>query len=66
NRDTYDKLVFDDLRRNATLLAMLAYLASEDPRRMPRTQRTDLPANAQTGQPGTWPACAPATRNIGG
>jgi carboxypeptidase Q len=66
NRDTYDKLVFDDLRRNATMLAMLAYLASEDPRRMPRTQRTDLPANPQTGAPGTWPACVPATRNIGG
>ena len=29
NRDTYDKIVFDDLRNNATLAAMLAYLASE-------------------------------------
>ena len=63
-RDTYDKLAFDDLRRNATLLAMLAYLASEEPQRVPRTQRTDLPANPQTGQPGTWPTCEPATRNI--
>jgi Zn-dependent M28 family amino/carboxypeptidase len=32
NRDTYDKVSFDDLRMNATLVAVLAYLASEDPR----------------------------------
>jgi carboxypeptidase Q len=64
-RDTYDKLVFDDLRRNATMLAMLAYLASEDPQRVPRTMRTDLPADAQ-GKPGRWPECQPATRSIGG
>ena len=31
NRDTYDKVVFDDLKHNATLAAMMAYLASEDP-----------------------------------
>jgi hypothetical protein len=33
NRDTFDKIVFDDLRNNATLVAMLAYAASEDPER---------------------------------
>lgn len=31
NRDTYDKLVFDDLKNNAILTAILAYMASEDP-----------------------------------
>lgn len=31
DRDTFDKIVFDDLKSNATLTAMLAYLASEDP-----------------------------------
>ena len=30
-RDTYDKIVFDDLKANAVLTAMLVYLASEDP-----------------------------------
>ena len=40
NRDTYDKLVFDDLMNNATLTAMLAYLASEDPEMIPRDQRS--------------------------
>jgi hypothetical protein len=35
-RDTYDKVVFDDLKGNATLTAMLAYLASEDPTKIAR------------------------------
>lgn len=30
NRDTYDKLVIDDLKNNATLVAMLTYLADKD------------------------------------
>lgn len=34
DRDTYDKVVFDDLKANATLTAMLVYLASEDPTRV--------------------------------
>jgi len=41
DRDTYDKLVFDDLKSNATLAAMLVYLASEDPEKISR-ERTDL------------------------
>jgi carboxypeptidase Q len=45
NRDTYDKVVFDDLKHNATLAAMLVYLASEDPQFIDRTK-----------SPGTWPA----------
>jgi hypothetical protein len=39
--DTYDKLVFDDLRNNATLAAMLAYMASEDPERVEPMPRED-------------------------
>jgi Zn-dependent M28 family amino/carboxypeptidase len=42
DRDTFDKLVPDDLRHNAVLTAMLAYLASEDPDRVPR-ERTAGP-----------------------
>ena len=48
-RDTYDKIVFDDLRHNATLAAMMAYLASEDPSFIKRDK-----------SPGTWPADWPA------
>jgi len=56
--DTYDKLVFDDLRNNATLAAMLAYLASEDPGRVGTEQR-------QLPDGGTWPGCRPARRSSG-
>jgi carboxypeptidase Q len=61
NRDTYDKIVFDDLRNNAMLAAMLAYLASEDPERVPR-DRSVLPPDPRTGQPRPWLPCAPARR----
>ncbi len=47
NRDTYDKIVFDDLKKNATLTAMLAYLASEDPT-MVKRDRIDLAAVASS------------------
>ncbi len=33
NRDTYDKIIFDDLANNAMLAAIMAYMASEDPER---------------------------------
>ena len=71
NRDTFDKIVFDDLRNNATLVAMLVYMASEDPVTMPREQRifarsSTAPA-AVPGQPGppqitAWPTCTVPAR----
>lgn len=60
NRDTYDKVVFDDLRNNATVAAMIAYLAAEDPQRVPR-DRTVLPPG-QNGQPRNWPSCGTVRR----
>ena len=58
NRDTYDKISFDDLAHNATLVAMLAYLASEDPQFMPRDRRTIFPVR-RDGTPHPWlkPGC---------
>lgn len=77
NRDTYDKIVFDDLKSNATLTAMLAYLAADDSTTVTR-ERADLVALAQAAQatasasgpsagpprryPTTWPACVKAPR----
>ncbi|HWJ23268.1 MAG TPA: M20/M25/M40 family metallo-hydrolase [Gemmatimonadaceae bacterium] len=78
NRDTYDKVVFDDLKSNATLTAMLAYLAADDSTTITR-ERADLVALAQAAQaaaatasgpsagpprryPTTWPACVKAPR----
>jgi hypothetical protein len=55
NRDTFDKVVFDDLKRNATLTAMLVYLASEDPELISRTKL-----------PGSWPDCGVAPRTYPG
>src|SRR5437667_10881659 len=56
NRDTYDKISFDDVKNNAALTAMLVYLASEDTTRMPR-ERRDVFQPRPNGQPGAWPDC---------
>ncbi|MCB0280290.1 MAG: M20/M25/M40 family metallo-hydrolase, partial [Calditrichaeota bacterium] len=55
NRDTYDKLVWDDLVNNVILVASLAYLASEDPQFFPRDRREVMPVSRRTGEPMTWP-----------
>ncbi|HEK21054.1 M20/M25/M40 family metallo-hydrolase [Mucilaginibacter sp.] len=64
NRDTYDKIVFDDLRSNAILTAILVYMASEDPNKFPR-DKAELPGNSNTGQPGKWPQPVKANRHGG-
>src|SRR5256885_16415683 len=56
NRDTYDKISFDDVKNNAVLAAMLVYLASEDTTRVPR-ERRDVFQPRPNGQPGAWPDC---------
>ena len=60
NRDTFDKIVFDDLKQNATMAAMLAYAASEDRDRTSREQAV-LPGASGTVRP--WPTCRPAQRS---
>lgn len=62
-RDTFDKIVIGEVANNATLTAMLAYLASEDPERVSREQRSVLPGRG--GQPGAWPTCRDGTRSYG-
>jgi hypothetical protein len=54
NRDTYDKIVFDDVRSNAILTAILVYMACEDPNRA-STEKIVLPINSRTGEQRTWP-----------
>ncbi|MGQ0650170.1 MAG: M20/M25/M40 family metallo-hydrolase [Gemmatimonadaceae bacterium] len=72
-RDTYDKVVLDDLKNNATLTAMLVYLASEDPETLSRDRRVFErgPAPRPAGQGGfgqatAWPACRDAIRESKG
>jgi carboxypeptidase Q len=60
NRDTYDKVVFDDLRNNAILTAILIYMACEDPETLPR-DKIVLP-NDREGKPGVWPTQTKAIR----
>ncbi len=64
NRDTYDKIVFDDVRSNAILTAILAYKASEDESKTSR-EKIILPINSRTGKQGTWPKLRSPTRNGG-
>ena len=64
NRDTYDKIVFDDVRNNAILTAILAYMASEDPEKTSR-EKSVLGINPRTGEKATWPAQTKATRKGG-
>ncbi|NER12767.1 M20/M25/M40 family metallo-hydrolase [Leptobacterium flavescens] len=54
NRDTYDKIVFDDVRNNVILAAILTYMASEDPERTSR-EKSVLPNNPRTGKQRQWP-----------
>ncbi len=61
NRDTYDKIVFDDVRNNAILAAILAYMASEDPATTSR-ERSVMPIDPRTGRQTQWPAQNKAIR----
>ncbi|QCX40471.1 M20/M25/M40 family metallo-hydrolase [Aureibaculum algae] len=54
NRDTYDKIVFDDVRSNAILTAILTYMASEDEQSTPK-DKIVLPVSKRTGEQMDWP-----------
>jgi hypothetical protein len=64
NLDTYDKIVFDDVRNNAILTAILAYKASEDPEKTSR-EKSVLPKNKRSGEQMIWPEARDATRKGG-
>lgn len=54
NLDTYDKIVFDEIKNNVILTAILAYMASEDPEKTSR-EKAKLSVNPRTGEPRIWP-----------
>lgn len=62
NRDTYDKINFDNVKRNATMIALFAYQAVEDPTFISRTRRVP-PIDPRTGQPESVPKCATPPRS---
>jgi Zn-dependent M28 family amino/carboxypeptidase len=63
HRDTYDKLVWDDLKNNAVLTASLVYLSAEDPEFVDRARRSVI--TGRDGRPASWPECQPAVRSSG-
>ncbi len=52
NRDTYDKIIFDDVKINAMLAAMMVYMASEDPEKTSTVKAEGV----------RWPVGTKATR----
>jgi carboxypeptidase Q len=65
NRDTYDKLVFDEIRSNVILTAILVYMACEDPEKTSREKVADLGINERTQKPNVWPEQKKAKRKGG-
>ena len=65
NLDTYDKIVFDDVRNNAILTAILTYMASEEPEKTSREKATLIGNNPRTGEARTWPKSRAPERNGG-
>ena len=63
NLDTFDKVSLDNVRDNAVLTAMLAYMASEDPETVSRARRSAMPTNRRTGEAMEWPSCSEAERS---
>ncbi|MDR5591218.1 M20/M25/M40 family metallo-hydrolase [Christiangramia sp. SM2212] len=61
NRDTYDKIVFDEVRNNVILTAVLAYMASEDPETTSR-EKIKLPKSKRSGEQMSWPEARDAER----
>jgi carboxypeptidase Q len=65
NRDSYDKLVFDEIRSNVILAAIMVYMACEDPEKTSNERSNPLPTNERTGKPSTWPEQKKAIRKGG-
>lgn len=60
NRDTYDKVMAEDLKNNATLVAMLVYMADQDATLLPRDV---IALTGPDGAPREWPSCPTGDRN---
>ena len=63
NRDTYDKIVFDDLQNNAIVTAILVYMACEDPERS-SNEKAVTPGSQQNGR-SNWPEQVKSKRRGG-
>lgn len=64
NRDTYDKLIWDDLKNNVIMTAVLTYMASEDPETTSRV-KMELPIDPKTQKQREWPKTFTPNRDGG-
>ena len=62
--DTYDKIVFEEVRNNAILLAIMTYMACEEPEMVDR-EIIKLPIDDRTGKPVEWPEIKEPNRKGG-
>ncbi len=60
--DTYDKIVWEDVRRNAVTIATMVYLACEEPEMFSRN-KAQLPLDIKTGERMSWPKAVDPKRN---
>lgn len=60
--DTYDKIVWEDMRRNAVTIATMVYLACEEPEMFSR-QKAQLPLDLKTGERMSWPKAVDPKRD---
>ncbi|QQT26470.1 M20/M25/M40 family metallo-hydrolase [Sphingobacterium spiritivorum] len=63
NRDTYDKIVFDEVRQNAVIVAILTYLACEEPELVSR-EKMIMPTDTD-GKQMQWPTLLNPKRTSG-
>jgi hypothetical protein len=63
NLDTYDKVVFDDIKNNAILVAIMVYMACEEENMVSKERR--VPVDFRTGEPTEWPTPRSPTRQGG-
>lgn len=60
NRDTYDKVIDEDLQSNATLVAMLVYMADQDATMLSHEVG---PYRSRDGAVAEWPSCPTSVRD---
>lgn len=60
--DTYDKIAWEDIKRNAVTIATFVYLACEEPEMFSR-RKAELPVNIKTGEQMEWPKGWEANRD---
>ncbi|QES89602.1 M20/M25/M40 family metallo-hydrolase [Rhizosphaericola mali] len=65
NRDTYDKIVFDDVKRNVLITAILAYEASEDSEKFTHEKIAGPFKNGRNGKEESWPEAKDGIRKGG-